>query len=103
MSKNLALKISPLAKTDLESIFEYIAVDLCNRSAAFDQVAAFKKAFDRICDFPESYPLVENEYVKDKNLRKIVVNNYVAFYRVTEDEAVIVRVLYGMRNYQSIL
>ena len=97
------LKIFPLAQLDMEQIFDYIAVELCNPSAAMKQINDFEKAFENICIFPESCPYIKNEYVKDKSLRKLVVNNYIAFYRFKNDEVQIVRVLYGMRNYESLL
>ena len=103
MRSDLSLKIFPLAQTDLEQIFDYIAVELCNPKAAVDQINAFETAFAAVCSYPESCPLVNNEYVKDKSLRKLVVNHYIAFYRVKGEEIQVVRVLYGMRNYEVLL
>lgn len=97
------LKIYPLARLDMEQIFNYIAVELCNPTAAIGQINDFEKAFDNICSFPESCPFINNEYVKDKSLRKLVVNNYIAFYRIMDKEIQVVRVLYGMRNYETFL
>ena len=101
--KPLRLMIFPLVGQDMEQIFNYIAVDLCNLSAAMKQINDFENAFNNLCLFPESCPLVNNEYVKDRSLRKLTVNNYIAFYRVKNNEIQIVRVLYGMRNYESLL
>ena len=97
------LKIFPLAKLDMEQIFEYIAVELCNPTAAIGQINDFEKAFENVCIFPESHPYINNEYVKDKSLRKLIVNNYIAFYRIRDNEIQVVRVLYGMRNYEELL
>ena len=54
---------------------------------------------------PNSCPLVNNEYVKDKTLHKLIVNNYIIFYRVKDENQTIevVRVLYGMMNFKEIL
>jgi len=87
----------------MEQIFEYISVELCNPTAAINQINDFEKAFNDICTFPEGCPYINNEYVKDKSLRKLIVNNYIAFYRITENQIQVVRVLYGMRNYKSLL
>ena len=97
------IKIFPLARLDMEQIFEYIAVNLCNPTAAICQINNFEKALEYVCIFPESCPQVNNEYVNDKSLRKLVVNNYIIFYRVKKTESQIVRVLYGMRNYEDLL
>lgn len=87
----------------MESIFSYLAEDLKNPTAAFDQIRDFEQAFETVCAFPESCPLADNAYVKDKTLRKLIVNNYIAFFRIKDGEIQVVRVLYGMRNFQDIL
>ena len=97
------LRIFPLAKADLESIFYYISVTLCNPTAGLKQIGDFEKAFDNLRCFPESCPHIDNEYVKDRTLRKLVVNNYIAFYRIRNNEIQVIRVLYGMRDYENLL
>ena len=97
------LKIFPLAQLDMKQIFDYIALELCNPTAAIGQINDFEKAFENVCAFPEICPYINNEYVKDKSLRKLIVNNYIAFYRVKDNEIQVVRVLYGMRNYETLL
>ena len=92
-----------MAQHDLNEIFDYVSNELCNTSAALSLIDEFEKAFDRICVFPESCALVDNEYVKDSTLRKLIIKNYIAFYRIKNDEIQVVRVLYGMRNFADIL
>ena len=103
MANNYRLKIFPLAQADMEGIFSYLSEELKNPRAAIDQINDFEKGFENICAFPDSCPLVDNEYVKDKTLRKLLVNNYIAFFRIQDGEIQVVRVLYGMRNYQELL
>lgn len=103
MENKFTLKIFPSAQADMEQIFEYISIHLSNPSAALDQINDFEKAFDHVCAFPGSCPLINNEYVKDKSLRKLIVNNYIAFYRIKDHEIQVVRVIYGMRNYEEFL
>lgn len=97
------LKIFPMAQLDMKQIFDYISVELCNPTAAIGQINDFEKAFDNVCAFPESCPYINNEYVKDRSLRKLIVNNYIAFYRISDHEIQVVRVLYGMRHYEALL
>ena len=103
MANNFRLNIFPLAQADMESIFAYISEELKNPTAAIDQINDFEKAFENICAFPESCPIVDNEYVTDKTLRKLIVNNYIAFFRIRDNEIQVIRVLYGMRNFQDLL
>lgn len=102
-NKEYRLNIFPMACRDMEQIFDYIAVELCNPDSAIKQINDFEKAFKIVCAFPESCPKINNEYVKDKSLRKLIVNNYIAFYRVKDNKIQVVRVVYGMRDYESIL
>ncbi len=103
MINKCKLKIFPLAQLDMEQIFDYIAVKLCNPTAAIRLINAFEKSFETICLFPESCPYINNEYIKDRTLRKLIIDNYIAFYRIKNDEIQIIRVLYGMCNYETIL
>lgn len=103
MANKYDLQIFPLAQLDMEQIFKYISVELCNPTAAINQINDFEKAFNDICTFPECCPRINNEYIKDKSLRKLIVNNYIAFYRISENQIQVVRVLYGMRNYEALL
>ena len=102
-NKKYQLKIFPLARLDMEQIFDYIAVELCNPTAAIKQINDFEKAFENVSLFPESCPCIKNEYVKDKSLRKVIINSFIVFYRIKEEEIQIVRVLYGMRSYENLL
>lgn len=103
MGNKLKLQIFPAAQADMEGIFQYISSELKNPSAAVGLIEDFERAFENIRAFPESCPYTQNEYIKDKTLRKLVVNNYIVFYRVKDDAIQIVRVLYGMRDYTAIL
>ena len=97
------LKIAPMAENDLNQIFDYIAIELSNPYAAIEQINAFEKAFENICMFPESSPYISNQYVRDKSLRKLIVNNYLVFYRVVGYEIQVIRILYRMRNYETLI
>ena len=103
MERKFNLNVFPLTQNDMENIFKYIAVDLASPTAANNLIDDFENAFENICLFPESCPLIQNEYVKDKTLRKLVVNNYIVFYKVEDSEIQVVRVIYGMRNYEDLL
>lgn len=103
MKNKFKLKIFPLAQRDIEEIFDYIAIKLCNPTAAIRLINDFEEAFEIVCLFPESCPCVNNEYIKDKTLRKLIVDSYIAFYRIMNNEIQVIRVLYGMRDYEAIL
>ncbi len=55
--------------------------------------------------FPDSGSPVENEYLTDKSVRKLLVDNYIIYYKVQSDEKIItiIRIVYGKRNLDEIL
>ena len=98
------INIFPLAQQDLDSIFNYINNDLNNPTAAIKLINQFEYSFNMLALFPESGPLVDNKMVKNyANYRKLIVNNYIAFYTYNDDEVLIVRVISGMRDYYDLL
>ena len=103
MEDKYSFVISQHAQTDLENIYEYISEVLLNRKAADDLMEAFLESFKKICVFPFSCEAINNEYVRDHSLRKLLVKNYIAFYRIKDKQIQIIRVLFGMSNYQYLL
>jgi len=59
----------------------------------------------RLKEFPFSCNYVPDEYLKKKGYRKLIIDNYTAFYLVNEEEkqVIVMRVLYGRQKYESLL
>jgi addiction module RelE/StbE family toxin len=105
MENRYDIIVYPAAANDMDNIFDYIAKTLSNLTAALGQIDDFESAFERIASHPNSCPKAQSEYIEAKGYRKLVVNNYIAFYLVDDDakEVHVVRVLYGFMNFQDIL
>jgi len=106
MVKNkFQIKITPKASEDLDEIFGYIASELFNERAAENLMEKIETQIMRLQDFPLSGCSVEDEILKAKGYRKLIIENYVAFYMVNEIEkqVIIMRVLYGRQHYQDII
>jgi addiction module RelE/StbE family toxin len=105
MTLKFKVVIYPKAKQDMEIIFEYIKESLGSPQAAYNMVEKFYKAIEKASIFPLSCPLTNNEGVKDKTLRKLIVDDYIIFYKPNDEEKQIeiIRVIYGMRNMADIL
>ncbi len=105
MADKYTLHIYPKAIQDIDGILDYIANQLHNPTAAIKLIDDFESALETVCAMPLCCPLANNEYVKEKNLRKLIVNNYIVFYRAkAETEQIeVLRVLYGMMNFKDIL
>ena len=103
MGNNFEVVIFPLAQADMEEIFNYISNNLKNKIAAGKLINDFKRTIEIIRIFPESFPLINNEYVNDKNIRKVSLKNYIIFYRIVNYEIQIIRVLHGLQKYEKLL
>ncbi len=105
MKNKYSIKIKKLAKKDLRSIYNYISIELVNQSAANKLMQKIKATFEKIALFPKSSQMVENNFVKNKNLRKALVNRYVIIYEINEEEKeiIILRVISGLQQYFKIL
>lgn len=93
------------AKNDLNRILAYISIDLSNPIAANNFLNKLLDKIDSICFFPESCPLVINEFIKNDSIRKANVGHYVIYYIYDENESAIniIRIIYGKRNLEEIL
>ena len=105
MDKKYNIIIEKYAQKDLESIYNYICNKLVNKEAAIKLLNKINEKFDSIALFPKSAPLIINNYVKNKNIRKLLIDNYIAFYEVDDinKEIRIIRIIYGMQNYIDVL
>ncbi len=99
------LKITPKANDDLDEIYNYISIELSNEAAAVNFMNKIEMNIMRLRDFPLSCSFVEDDVLKSKGYRKLVIDNYIAFYIVDEGEklVVVMRVLYGRQKYQDLI
>lgn len=105
MDKKYKIIIEKYAQKDIESIYNYICNNLVNKDEAIKLLNKINEKFDQIALFPKSASLINNDYVKNKNIRKLLIDNYIAFYEVddTNKEIRIIRIMYGMQNYIDVL
>ena len=52
---------------------------------------------------PQIYAIIANKKIKDLKVRKLIIKNYIAFYRVNEEKNIVnvERILYGESNWMS--
>ena len=85
-------------KTDIIGIYDYVAIHLANPIAAAKLHNNFVSAIENACDFPR----INATYFK---YRRIVVNNYLLFYKIDEKAKVLTfyRALYGAMDFDRML
>ena len=95
------LEYQPIAQHDMINIVTYISEVLCNPIAANRLAEAFIDSAENIRDFPYSMPVYHPVKPLKYEYRKLIVNNYIMFYRVNDAQKLITvaRVIYAKSDY----
>lgn len=105
MAYNFSYRFTENAEQDLDEILRYISVDLSNPTAAQGLGKKIFEKIDMVRVFPESGAPVDNEFLADKTVRKLPVENYIIYYKAHCEEKMIsiIRIVYGKRNLEEII
>lgn len=95
------VKIYPTAKQDLLEIIDYL--NTLSRDAALRYYDLLTEEIASLSTMPERYPRPKDLALAAKGYRYLVVKNYLVFYVVSGDTVQIRRILYGRRDYLSLL
>ncbi len=103
--ENYKIFYSYEAKNDLKSIYSYIAFELKDRIAAQNQTNRIRESIRGLDTFPQRNQIVDFEPWLSKGLRRLRIDNFIAFYLVDGEEhkVDVVRIFYGGRDIKSIL
>jgi addiction module RelE/StbE family toxin len=105
LKNSYSLKFTAKASEDLEQIYSYISARLFAETAADNLLERIESSIMRLKTLPYSCSFVFDEPLKNRGYRKLIIDNYIVFYLVNEldRQIVIMRILYGARNYQDFL
>lgn len=100
-----SIHITKQAEHDMDDAAAYIAYTLLNPQAAYNLLAKVRADVAVLADFPQRNALVDDAILASGGIRFTVINNYLAFYVISEDNATvhIIRFLYVKRNWAHIL
>lgn len=95
----------PIAQQDMISIVRYIGINLQNPVAASKLADKMIEEAKKLVDMPYKCALYIPVKPLKHDYRKLIVGNYIMFYWTDEDKKLvnIARVIYGKRNYDSLL
>ncbi|MCL2654416.1 MAG: type II toxin-antitoxin system RelE/ParE family toxin [Coriobacteriia bacterium] len=95
----------PLARQDLVEIVSYISHELGSPQAAQQLATEILAVTDKLAEFPYSHEAHSSEKPLKQEYRKLIIENYIAFYWVDEHakQVTVARVLHGRRDYERIL
>ena len=99
------IEITRPAELDLYDIFTYIAETLKEPQTARRIYASIKKEIATLSTMPERFQIVTEQPYATMGVRRLYVENYVAFYMPNKERGIvsILRVLYNRREWQQIL
>lgn len=97
------VKFTHATLDDLREIKAYISDDLCNEISATDTVKMILENIRQLEAFPQCGATLSSIIDIEIPYRYLVCGNYIAFYKVENNEVHVIRVLYGRRNFMKIL
>lgn len=105
MECKYSYRFTEKAEQDFDEILRYISLDLANPAAAQNLGRKMFEQIDMVRAFPDSGAPVDNEFLSDKTVRKLSVDNYIIYYKAHYEEKIIsvIRIVYGKRNLDEIL
>ncbi|MGI5912317.1 MAG: type II toxin-antitoxin system RelE/ParE family toxin [Syntrophomonadaceae bacterium] len=98
-----SIKISSKAQKDLLEIKEYISEELCNTTAANNVLSIVIKRIRELAKFPLMGAPLSSIIDFETGYRFLVCGQYTIFYRHEDDTVYVDRVLFGRRDFMSIL
>ncbi len=98
-----SIEYSKEAKQDLIDIKRYIKYNLQEPAIAQKLISKIKTELDKLKNDPEIFSIIDDDFIKKLEIRKLIVDNYIVFYRIKNNNIQIVRVMYGKRNWINLL
>ena len=101
MDEKYKINLSIKAKDDLKSIVLYIKNNLNEPAIANKYAKIIREEIQTLEYSPQKFAIIDDSSIKNLNIRKLIIKNYIAFYRVNEENKVVnvERILYGSSNW----
>ena len=101
--KKYNIEYSKESKEDLIRIKQYIKYNLQEPEIANKLISNIRKSIKTLNDNPEIYTIIDDDMIRKLEIRKLIVDKYIVFYRIKDDSIEIVRIMYGRRNWINLL
>ena len=97
--------IDSKAEQDLFDIFLYITETLNATDAAEQLYSKIKKKLSNLSSMPHRCPLISTEPYKSLGVRKLFIENYIAFFLINETsrEIHVFRILYNRQQWNRLI
>lgn len=99
------IEISEDERLDLKDISKYIKNNLQQSDVAKKLINRIRRAIYNHPNNPKLYSIIDDDYIRKLELRKIIVGNYIIFFKVIDSiyKIQIIRIMYGRRNWKNLL
>ena len=87
------IRYSKEAKQDLINIKKYIKYNLQEPNIANKLITKIKKEIGKLPVDAKIYNIIDDDFIKKLEIRKIIVDNYIVFYRIKNKTIEIVRIM----------
>lgn len=94
---------SAKADQDLAGVFGYINDSLHNSIAAHTIAEKILRLSQKLSVFPEMGSSLKTVDIKLEWYRYLIADNYLLVYRITDEEVLIMRILYAKSDYVQLL
>lgn len=94
--------LSPAANQDLNRLFSYISNELQNPIAARNVATKILRRLQSLATFPDMGASLESADHRLGDYRYLLVDNYMAIYRVST-QVIVLRILYARSDYTQLL
>ena len=101
--KEYKVVLSIQAKEDYKRIISYIKNKLLEPNIAEIYAELIKDEFNILKYNPQKFAIIDYDLLKKYKFRKLIIKNYIAFYRINEDEKIVnvERILYGATDWKN--
>ena len=99
------VKLTPVAFAELSSIFRRIEIHSSSRENRDKRVSSISEAIFSLDEFPYRCPLLESEPLHSQGIRKMPVECYIVYYKVSETKksVEIHAITHGKQDQEKIL
>ena len=97
------IEYSKEAKQDLIEIKQYIKYNLQEPETSQKLIYKIRKEINNLKHNPEIHVIIDDDLIQKIKIRKLIVDNYIIFYRIKSFSIEIVRVIHGRRNWINLL
>ncbi|MBR4424689.1 MAG: type II toxin-antitoxin system RelE/ParE family toxin [Oscillospiraceae bacterium] len=95
------VKVLAAARRDLDEILSYI--NTMSPQTAMEYAERFARELESLAVMPLSCPPARDMLLAQKGYRCLIVKNYLVFFVVSGSTVTIRRILFGRRDYASLL